>query len=488
MASAVSASRDAGVPFRDLPNSCLIGGEWLSPRDGRPVDQRNPATGEVIGRTVLATPVEADLAVAAAVRAFPVHAQRPLAERRAMVERLLAAFDAASAEMEELLIAEVGVGRGPAGGQTIMSRAHIETALEVLDRYEFTSCPGPGVEVVREPIGVVAAITSWNNPISQILCKAVPAIASGSTVVVKPSELAPLIALRVAQLFAAADLPPGVFNLVTGGADVGARLVAHDDVAMISFTGSVPGGAAIARGAADTIKRVHQELGGKSPNVILRDADLAAAIPTSVMMCFMNAGQVCAAPTRLIVPEELFGEVARIAVSTAEGLTVGNTADPANLIGPLANAGQYARVQGHIERAIAEGVPLLTGGPGKPAGLEAGHFARPTIFGPVPRDAAIAREEVFGPVLVIHTYADEDEAIAIANDTTFGLASHVASADEAHARQLAGRIRAGLVNINYPLWNRHAPFGGYKRSGNGRQFGVMGFEEFLEIKSIVSSA
>lgn len=478
--------KDRTANILSFPQSCLINGAWVRPEKGTLTISDNPATGQAIGETILATPAEADSAVAAAVAAFPAHASSSIESRKAMLERLLRAFDAASSELEELLIREVGTMRHPTSGQTLMSRAHIETALALLDNYAFYSQPGPGVEVVREPIGVCIAITSWNNPISQILCKAVPAIAAGCTVVVKPSEMAPLVGIRVAQVFAEADLPAGVFNLVSGGADVGAQLVAHPDVAMVSFTGSVPGGARVAKGAADTIKRVHQELGGKSPNVILPDADLAAVIPTSVAMCFMNAGQVCAAPTRLIVPAWHFAEVARIAIATAEAMHIGNPADPAVQLGPLASGAQFDRVQHHIETALAQGVPLLAGGAGKPEGLDHGHFARPTIFGPVPRDAAIAREEVFGPVLVVHTYADEDEAIAIANDTTFGLAAYVASPDLARARQVAGRIRSGLVNINYPPWNRHAPFGGYKQSGNGRQFGAMGFEEFLEIKAIVT--
>lgn len=477
--------KDRPADFVSFPHSCLIEGAWVRPESGTLAISHNPATGEAIGETELATPAQADRAVAAAMAAFPAHAVSSIESRKAMLLRLLRAFDAASSELEELLIREVGTMRHPTSGQTAMSRAHIETALALLDNYAFAGQPGPGVEVVREPIGVCVAITSWNNPVSQILCKAVPAIAAGCTVVVKPSEMAPLVGIRVAQVFADADLPAGLFNLVSGGAEVGARLVAHPDVAMVSFTGSVPGGARVAKGAADTIKRVHQELGGKSPNVILPDADLAAVIPISVAMCFMNAGQVCAAPTRLIVPARHFAEVARIAIATAEAMRIGDPADPAVQLGPLASAAQYDRVQRHIETALAQGVPLLTGGAGKPEGLEQGHFARPTIFGPVPRDADITREEVFGPVLVIHTYDDEDEAIAIANDTTFGLAAYVASPDLEKARKVASQIRAGLVNINFPPWNRHAPFGGYKQSGNGRQFGVMGFEEFLEIKAVV---
>ncbi len=470
------------------PKSCFIGGQWLAPATGVGAVLHNPATGEKIGETTLATAAEADQAVAAARQTFEWFSLSSHGERKAMLERLLAAFEAAASDLEELLIREVGVGRRVAEGQSVMCRAHIETALHLLESYEFTSTPADNVLVVKEPVGVCVAITSWNNPISQILCKAVPAIAAGCTVVVKPSELAPLIGIRVAEVFAEAALPAGIFNLVTGGgADVGARLVAHPEVDMISFTGSVPGGAAVARGAAPTIKRVHQELGGKSPNIVLPDADLEAVIPLSVAMCFMNSGQVCAAPTRLIVPEDRFADVAAIAIATVTKMVVGDPRDPATDMGPLANAAQYARVQRYIQSALDERLPLLVGGLGHPKGLEAGFFARPTIFGPVPRDATIAREEIFGPVLVIHCYRDEDEAIAIANDTTFGLAAYVESPDLDHAQRVARRIRAGHVTINFPRWNRHAPFGGYKQSGNGRQFGVWGFEEYLETKAIVTS-
>lgn len=470
------------------PQSCFINGQWRAPATGQPTTALDPATGAPFGETLLAGIEEADLAVAAARRAFESFARTTPADRKSMLLRLRSAFLTAQGELEALLIREVGVGTRVAEGQSVMCRAHIDTALALLDSYAFIGHPAPEVELVKEPVGVCVAITSWNNPISQILCKAVPAIAAGCTVVVKPSELAPMIGLRVADVFAEAALPAGVFNLVTGnGLDVGARLVTHPDVDMVSFTGSVAGGATVGRAAAETIKRVHLELGGKSPNIVLPDADLDAVIPQSVAMCFMNAGQVCAAPTRLIVPEDLFPTVARIAVAAAHRLVVGDPANPQTDMGPLANAAQYARVQRYIQSALDEHVPLLVGGTGHPDGCDGGYFARPTIFGPVPRNATIAREEIFGPVLVIHTYRDEEEALAIANDTCFGLAGYVESRDADHARRVARRIRAGHVTLNFPRWSPNAPFGGYKQSGNGRQFGVWGFEEYLETKAIVTS-
>ncbi len=487
-ADLADATMGASVTARDWRQSCFINGRWVAPVGGQEMLCRNPANGEEIGRTMLCSIEEADGAVAAARGAFDSFSATSLAERRVLLERVLAAYNAAAPELEALLIREVGVSRRTADGQSIMCRAHIETALDMLDSYEFCAHPAEGVTILREPVGVCVAITSWNNPISQILCKAVPAIAAGCTVVVKPSELAPLIGIRVAEMFAAADLPHGLFNLVNGaGRDVGARLASHPDVDMISFTGSVPGGAAVAQEAAPTIKRVHQELGGKSPNILLSDADFAAVIPMSIGMAFMNAGQVCAAPSRLIVPEDRFEEAAALAVEAVDRLVIGNPADPATDVGPLANAAQFARVQDYIRSALEEEVPLLCGGLGHPEGLADGYYVRPTLFGPVNRDARIAREEIFGPVLVIHVYRGEEEAIAIANDTSFGLAGYVQSRDVDHAARVAARIRAGHVTVNFPRWNRNAPFGGYKRSGNGRQFGIWGFEEYLEIKAIVTN-
>jgi aldehyde dehydrogenase (NAD+) len=319
-----------------------------------------------------------------------------------------------------------------------------------------------------------------------MLCKAAPAIAAGCTVVVKPSEQAPLCGHLLAEAMAQAGIPPGVFNLVNGrGADCGRRLAEHPDVDMVSMTGSVSGGGAMASSAAPTIKRVHQELGGKSPNVILPDANFAEAVPKGVLICMMAAGQACAAPTRMIVPEDRFEEVRALAVEAAEALVVGPPDQPGVSFGPLANQAQFERVNVILEAAVAEGQPLLTGGPGRPDHLSHGYYVRPTVFGPVSPDAAIARQEIFGPVLCILTYRDIDDAIRIANATDFGLSAYIESADAEAARKVGHAIRAGYVNLNYPPWSPDAPFGGFRRSGNGKQYGIWGFEEFLDIKAIV---
>jgi len=323
---------------------------------------------------------------------------------------------------------------------------------------------------------------------NQIVAKVAPALAAGNAVILKPSEETPASAAIFAEVLEAAGVPAGLFNLVQGdGPTVGQALAEHPDVEMVSFTGSRRAGIMVAKAAAGTIKRVHQELGGKSANVLLPDADFATVVPKSVLGCMMNAGQVCAAPTRLIVPRDRFEEVAALAVAAAERVVVGPPDDPATTFGPLSNQAQFDRVTRTIEIAIAEGQPLLTGGAARPDGLAEGLYLRPTIFGPVARDAGIAQQEIFGPVLCIQTYADIDEAVAIANATPFGLAAYVQSADPVAARAVAGRLRAGYVTINFPGWSAAAPFGGYKQSGNGKQYGVWGFEEFLESKSIMAA-
>jgi len=465
----------------------FVGGRWVSPLGPERVEIRNPADGSLLGTAALGSAEDADRAVAAARQAFPAWSATSVDERMAVLGRMRAAFDAAAPAIEAHLTREIGLTTMVARGQSAMCRSHFDAILDLLPRYAFAEAIDGGGELVREPIGVVVAITSWNAPVSQMLCKAVPAIAAGCTVVVKPSELAPLCGILLAEAMDKAGIPPGVFNLVNGrGADCGRRLVEHEDVDMVSMTGSVPGGAAVAAAAAPTIKRVHQELGGKSANILLPDVDMGAIVPKSVVACMMNAGQVCAAPTRLIVPADRFEEVARLAVEAAEAMVVGPPDDPATTFGPLSNEAQFERVHALIGQAIAEGQPLLTGGLERPGSLSSGFYVRPTIFGPVDADAAIARQEVFGPVLCIQTYRDIDEAVRIANATDFGLAAYVQGADPALARAVAGRMRAGYVTINFPGWTAAAPFGGYKRSGNGKQYGVWGFEEFLETKAIVA--
>ncbi len=464
-----------------------VGGQWVDPLGTERIAIRSPSDFSPLGSAAMGSAADADRAVVAASAAFESWRFSTLEERLDLLRRMRNAFEQAAPAIAAHLIRETGLTTMVAQGQTMMALSHFDALFELLPSYSFSRRGADGVELVQEPVGVVAAITSWNAPVSQMLCKAVPAIAAGCTVVVKPSEQAPLCGFLLAQAMAQAGIPPGVFNLLNGrGADCGRRLAEHPAVDMVSFTGSVPGGAAVAAAAAPTIKRVHQELGGKSPNVILPDADFAEAIPKGVFTCMMNAGQTCAAPTRMIVPEERFAEAAAIAVAAAEKLVVGPPDQPGVTFGPLSNEAQFLRVNAILKAAIAEGQPLLTGGPGLPGGLLTGYYARPTIFGPVDPEARIAQEEIFGPVLCLHSYRDIEDAIRIANATQFGLSAYVEFADPALARRVAGAIRAGWVNINYPAWTAAGPFGGYKRSGNGKQYGVWGFEEFLETKSIVS--
>lgn len=466
----------------------FIGGRWVQPASAERVEIRSPSDGSLLGIAAIGSPDDADRAVAAARDAFPAWSMTSVEQRMAVLRRMRAAFDAVAPAIEAHLVHEIGLTRPVAQGQSAMCRSHFDSIFTLLPDYQFVEPIEGGGELVREPIGVVVAITSWNAPVSQMLCKAVPAIAAGCTVVIKPSELAPLCGIMLAEAMERADIPPGVFNLLNGrGADCGRRLVEHPDVDMVSMTGSVAGGAAVARAAAPTIKRVHQELGGKSANILLPDADLTALVPRSVIACMMNAGQTCAAPTRLIVPADRFEEVARLAIEAAQSIVVGPPDDPATTFGPLSNDAQFKRVNMLIEQAIAEGQPLLAGGPGRPGSLSSGLYVRPTIFGPVDAGATIAQEEVFGPVLCILTYRDLDDAVRIANATPFGLAAYVQGSDRALARTVAGRMQAGYVTINFPGWTAAAPFGGYKRSGNGKQYGVWGFEEFLETKAIVAN-
>jgi aldehyde dehydrogenase (NAD+) len=357
--------------------------------------------------------------------------------------------------------------------------------MEVLQRYKFLSIEG-GIAISKEPIGVCALITPWNWPLYQITAKVAPAIAAGCTIVLKPSELSPYSAQLFAQVMHDAGAPPGVFNLVGGtGEVVGAALAAHPDVDMISLTGSTRAGVLVAQAAAVTVKRVVQELGGKSPNLFLDDADFAQGVAKGVLAGMRNAGQSCSAPTRMLVPASRLAEVEALAATAVAGIAVGDPRDEKTSMGPIANAAQYARVQAMVASGMEEGAKLVCGGPGRPAGLTQGYFVRPTVFSDVTPGMRVAQEEIFGPVLVIMSYRDEAEAIAMANDTVYGLSASVQSGDRERARRVAAQIRAGQVHINYPAWTSHAPFGGYKRSGNGREYGVHGLEEYLETKALI---
>jgi len=472
------------------PHACAyIDGRWQAQSGTERLNVVNPATGEIVAQVTAGDRRDLDRAVAAARAAFPAFASAPVAERMALLERIHALFLERAEPLARRLAQEMGATISHARAAHVpLGAAHIQAAIDVLRDYPFLRMRG-STAIVREPIGVAGLITPWNWPLYQITAKVAPALAAGCTVVLKPSELSPLSAMMFAQIVHDAGAPAGVFNLVNGtGLEIGAGMAAHPDIEMISITGSNRAGVQVAQAAAPTVKRVTQELGGKSPNVMLPDADFARVVPLGVMAAFRNVGQSCSAPTRMIVPRAHLAEVEAIAKATAEALIVGDPLDEATDMGPIANAAQFARVQAMIEAGIAEGATLLCGGPGRPEGQARGFFARPTIFTHVRSDMRIAQEEIFGPVLCILPYDDIDEAVAIANDTQFGLGGHVQSGDPAAGRAVALRIRTGQVHLNQPAWDAHAPFGGYRQSGNGREYGVFGLEEYLETKAILGFA
>jgi aldehyde dehydrogenase (NAD+) len=369
--------------------------------------------------------------------------------------------------------------------QAMMALAHFKEMVRVLRSYEFQSMMGNTL-ISREAIGVCGLITPWNWPLNQVTSKLAPALAAGCTVVLKPSELAPLSTILLAEILHEAGLPKGVFNLVNGdGAIVGEAIASHPDIDMVSFTGSTRAGVLVAKAAANTVKRVTQELGGKSPNIILQGADLNQAIPAGVLRSYFNAGQSCQAPTRMLIHRSMRDAVVRIAKATAEGIRVGDPSDPAVQMGPLAGKAQFNKVQAMIEKGIQEGATLVCGGLGRPAGFNRGFFVRPTVFADVTPDMTIAKEEIFGPVLSIMSYDSEEQAIDLANDTAYGLAGYVHAGDLDQARRMASRIRAGRIYLNGAPSDAVAPFGGYKQSGNGRENGVFGLEEYLEVKAVL---
>ncbi|MEH3102235.1 aldehyde dehydrogenase family protein [Sphingomonas adhaesiva] len=481
------AADPAGVAMHVDGMSCVyIDGRWEERADAQRLPVVDPATGATIGAVAAGTAGDVDLAVTAARRAFDAFSQTPVAERLALLTRMLDLLETRAETFAQALSIEMGAPIAFArASQVPFAIAHVRAAIEVLERYAFTR-EEAGYAVVKEPIGVCALITPWNWPLYQITAKVAPAIAAGCTVVLKPSELSPLSALLFAQLMHDAGTPAGVFNLVNGtGEVVGAGLSAHPQVDMISITGSTRAGVLVAQAGAVTVKRVVQELGGKSPNVFLDDADFATAVAKGVQSGMRNTGQSCSAPTRMLVPAHRLAEVEALAKAAAEAFVLGDPRDEATTMGPIANAAQHGRVLAMIAAGEADGARMICGGASPPAGLEHGFFVRPTIFSGVTPDMRIAREEIFGPVLCIMPYADEEEAIRIANDTPYGLGGHVQSGDRERARRVARRIRTGQVLINYPAWTAHAPFGGYKTSGNGREYGVHGFEEYLETKAIL---
>ena len=462
-----------------------IDGKWVDPVTPNPVDVINPATEEPCGRISLGSPADVELAVAAAKRAEADFAATTREQRIELLENVLAEFLKRYDAIAEAIMDEMGAPWSLAkGAQAGSGPQHIKAAIRALKSFEFEE-KNRTTLIVREPIGVCALITPWNWPVNQVACKVAPALAAGCTMVLKPSEIAPFDAMIFAEVLDAAGVPAGVFNLINGdGPGVGTALAQHPDVAMVSFTGSTRAGVAVAQNAAPTVKRVAQELGGKSANILLADADLEKAVREGAEECFDNTGQSCNAPTRMLVPRDRMDEAAGIAARVANAMRVGDPRDENTQVGPLVSGQQWEKVQELIAKGIDEGATLAAGGTGRPDGLAKGYYAKPTVFANVSNDMTIAREEIFGPVLSIIPYDDEDEAVEIANDTPYGLSGYVSSGSLARARRVAARLRTGMVHINGASLDSMAPFGGYKQSGNGREWGPEGIEEFLEVKSI----
>jgi aldehyde dehydrogenase (NAD+) len=468
-----------------------IGGQWVDPATPKTLYVTDPSTEAVAGRISMGSAADVDRAVKAARAAFETFSKTSVAERIALLERCIDEYKKRYADMAAAISEEMGAPAVLAQkAQAAMGVGHLQAALAVLKEYKFDEQRGT-TRIVKEPIGVCGLITPWNWPVNQIACKVAPALAVGCTMVLKPSEIAPFSAQIWAEVMHAAGVPAGVFNLVNGdGPTVGAAISSHPGVDMVSFTGSTRAGIEVARNAAPTVKRVHQELGGKSPNILLPDLDadgFKKAVTGGVRNVMQNSGQSCNAPTRMLVPNARMAEAVAIAKQVAEATTVGAPASGA-AIGPVVSATQWDKIQTLINRGLAEGAPLVAGGPGKPAGLETGYYVKPTVLGPVRNDAIVAREEIFGPVLVLIGYDSVDEAVAIANDTLYGLAAYVSGADLEATRAVAARLRAGQVNLNGAATDLMAPFGGYKQSGNGREWGDHAFAEFLETKAVLGWA
>jgi aldehyde dehydrogenase (NAD+) len=461
-----------------------INGAWVEPAVANPIDVINPATEAVAGQINLGSAADVDRAVAAAKAAFTSFSRTSVKERIELMGAIAGEYQKRYNDMAAAITEEMGAPAWLSNqAQAALGIGHIATAIEVLKTYKFDELKGTTL-ITKEPIGVCAFITPWNWPINQIACKVAPALAVGCTMVLKPSEIAPFSAYIWTEILAAAGVPAGVFNLVNGdGPGVGTALSGHPDVDMVSFTGSTRAGIAVAKNAADTVKRVAQELGGKSPNIVLPDADLVKAVTGGVQSVMMNSGQSCNAPTRMLVPRAKMAEAAAIAKQAAEATTVGDP-NGNSAMGPVVSETQWHKIQGLIEQGIKEGATLVAGGLGRPEGLDKGYYVKPTIFADVTNDMTIAREEIFGPVLAMLPYDSEEQAVAVGNDTVYGLAAYVQGEPE-HARQVARQLRAGQVNINQAGFDLMAPFGGYKQSGNGREWGDHGFADFLETKAII---
>jgi len=462
-----------------------VNGKWTPSAGDGSIDVVNPSNEAVIGSVPDGTAADVDAAVAAAKAAFPEWSGRSLEDRLGFIEKLGAGLAARAEEIGALISSEVGM---PATLSTMiqagMPAATTAGVPETARNFDFEETISRSL-VTREPVGVVGCITPWNYPLHQIMAKVAPAMAVGCTVVLKPSEVAPLNAFVLAEIIDELGFPAGVFNLVSGvGPVVGEAIAAHPDVDMVSFTGSTRAGTRVAEVAATNVTKVHQELGGKSANIVLDDADFEKAIPSAVGAAYLNSGQTCSALTRLLVPAERMDEAAELAAATAAGFTVGPADDAGSRLGPLVSQAQWDRVQGYIQTGIDEGATLVTGGTGKPDGLDAGYYVKPTVFADVDNSMTIAQEEIFGPVLSIIGYEDEEDAIRIANDSEYGLSGGVWSSDNDRAIAVAKRLRTGQVDMNGSFLNTDAPFGGYKKSGNGRELGRYGLAEFLEAKQI----
>ena len=470
-------------------NKFFIAGEWVEPRGRDVLAVINPASEEAFATISMGTADDVDAAARAARAAFPAWSCSTIDERKAVIEKIIAGLKARGAEVAAAISDEMGAPMGFAKTAQLGSGlGHFKHILAVLDNYQFEEIRGT-TRIVKEPAGVCGFITPWNWPLNQIACKVAPALAAGCTMVLKPSEIAPVSAYLLTEIIAESGLPAGVFNLVNGdGPTVGAAIAAHPEIDLVSFTGSTRAGREVAKAAADDIKRVTQELGGKSANIILDDApDFAKAVAGGVAGCFGNSGQSCNAPTRMLVPQSRMEEAIEVAKAAAAKASTGDPRAETTRLGPVVSEAQFDKIQGLIEQGIAEGAELVVGGPGRPQGLDKGYYVQPTVFARVNNDMTIAREEIFGPVLSILGYEDDADAVRIANDTDYGLSGYV-SGEASHALEIARQLRTGNVHINGAGPDFSAPFGGYKKSGNGREWGVEGFEEFLETKAMMGAA
>jgi aldehyde dehydrogenase (NAD+) len=462
-----------------------INGSWVEPAANNTLAVENPATLEQCATIAIGSDSDVDTAVAAAKTAFETFSQTSVEERAALLDKIAEVYMARIGDIAEAIREEMGAPISLAStAQAYAGLAHITEAAKILRNFAFSEDLGAH-RVVKEPIGVCGLITPWNWPMNQVTCKVAPALAVGCTMVLKPSEVAPLSSYIFTEIMHEAGVPAGVYNMVNGdGPGVGTALSKHPDVDMMSFTGSTRAGSLVAQNAAPTVKRVTQELGGKSPNIVLDDADLQAAVTRGVLHMYNNTGQSCNAPSRMLIPRGRLAEAEQIAAAVSETVVVGDTADKDTTMGPVVSKVQWDKIQGLIQRGIDEGAKLVCGGTGLPDGVDAGHYVRPTVFSEANNDMTISREEIFGPVLTMIPYDSEEEAIRIANDTPYGLAGYVQSGDMEHARAVAGKIRAGNIHINGASGGPDIPFGGYKQSGNGREWGAHGFTDYLEIKAI----